>query len=123
MWLLIYKFSKFQKIFQKTLVNSRIPFSGDVLYAGLQIRNANSHDCEKLRSEANSLRFASHKIDSTSLRFRFAFASQFLKRVRFRFAFAIGTDCEFAEQNLRKSHCFQNIFQGFYGGYFNEVLF
>jgi hypothetical protein len=32
----------------------------------------NSHDCEKLRSEANS-----HKIDST-------FASQFLKRVRFR---------------------------------------
>ena len=42
------------------------------IQAELLIRNANSHDCEKLRSEANS-----HKIDST-------FASQFLKRVRFR---------------------------------------
>ena len=42
--------------------------SSEVAQAGLQIRNANSHDCEKLRSEANSYRFASHKIDSTSLR-------------------------------------------------------
>ena len=42
---------------------------------------------------------------------------------RIRFAFAIGTDCEFAEQNLRKIHCFQNIFPGFYGLNFNGVLF
>ena len=56
-------------------------------------------------------------------RLRFAFASQFLKRVRFRFAFAIGTDCEFAEQNLRKIHSFQNIFHGLYGVNFNVVLF
>ena len=71
--------------------------------------------------EAKRIRFASLRTKLTRL--RFAFASQFLKRVRFRFAFAIGTDCEFAEQNLRKSHCFQNIFQGFYGVNSNEVLF
>ena len=51
---------------------------------GLQIRNANSHDCEKLRSEANSLRFASHKIDSTSLRFRFAIFKTRSLSLRFR---------------------------------------
>jgi hypothetical protein len=39
MWLLIYKFSKFQKIFQKTLENSRIPFSGDVLYVTISAVN------------------------------------------------------------------------------------
>ena len=52
--------------------------------AGLQIRNANSHDCEKLRSEANSLRFASHKMDSTSLRFRFAIFRMLSLSLRFR---------------------------------------
>ena len=52
--------------------------------AGLQIRNANSHDCEKLRSEANSLRFASHKTDSTSLRFRFAIFKTRSLSLRFR---------------------------------------
>ena len=51
---------------------------------GLQIRIANSHDCEKLRSEANSLRFASHKIDSTSLRFRFAIFRMRSLSLRFR---------------------------------------
>ena len=52
--------------------------------AGLQIRNANSHDCEKLRSEANSLRFASHKMDTTSLRFRFAIFETRSLSLRFR---------------------------------------
>ena len=54
------------------------------LLAGLQIRNANSHDCEKVRSEANSLRFASHKIDLTSLRFRFAIFKMRSLSLRFR---------------------------------------
>ena len=52
--------------------------------SGLQIRNANSHDCEKLRSEANSLRIASHKIDLTSLRFRFAIFKTRSLSLRFR---------------------------------------
>jgi hypothetical protein len=55
-----------------------------VLTTGLQIRNANSHDCEKVRSEANSLRFASHKIDLTSLRFRFAIFKMRSLSLRFR---------------------------------------
>ena len=54
------------------------------LHTGLQIRNANSHKCEKLRSEANSLRFASHKTDLTSLRFRFAIFKTRSLSLRFR---------------------------------------
>ena len=61
----------------------RIRFAS-LFFALMRIRNANSHDCEKLRSEANSLRFASHKMDSTSLRFRFAIFKMRSLSLRFR---------------------------------------
>ena len=86
----------------------------------IEITTIHKDDLGESRAPNSQCEFA---LRTKLTRLRFAFASQFLKRVRFRFAFAIGIDCEFAEQNLREIHCFQNIFPGFYGLNFKGVLF
>jgi len=93
----------------------------ELAQAGLEIRNVNSYDCEKLRSEAN-------KMDSTSLRnfstaFAFAFFwianSQFVRNIEK--IFAISQFFEKKRKIIRFAS--QKIFFRFASQYFPKKFF